>query len=173
MGTAGYMAPEQVRGEPADARSDIFSLGAILYEMLTGRRAFRGGSSIETLNAVLKEDPPELAAAGRTFVPGLARIVKQCLHKRPGERFSSARDLALALLAISESPVPGPPPGGNGLGGKARAADRPRRSSHPGPCPRSVRLAVAERDQRACARSPSCPCRTSRGMRRRSTSPTA
>src|SRR5262249_45600055 len=101
MGTVGYMSPEQVRGQPTDARSDIFSLGAILYEMLSGNRAFQGYSSVETMSAILKEDPPELSATNRNFSPGLERIVRHCLEKSPDERFQSARDLAFNLEALS------------------------------------------------------------------------
>ncbi|MGH9388797.1 MAG: serine/threonine-protein kinase, partial [Vicinamibacteria bacterium] len=93
MGTVGYMAPEQVRGQEADARSDVFALGAIVYEMLTGRRAFRRDTPVETMNAILTEDPPEAADAN----PALTRLVKRCLEKRPEERFQSARDLGFAL----------------------------------------------------------------------------
>jgi hypothetical protein len=101
MGTVGYMSPEQVRGEAADPRSDIFSFGAVLYEMLSGLRAFRRPSAAETMNAILKEDPPALSGTGRATPPGLARIVERCLEKRAGERFRSAHDLALALEAVS------------------------------------------------------------------------
>jgi Tol biopolymer transport system component len=103
MGTAGYMSPEQVRGGPVDHRSDIFSFGAILYEMLSGQRAFRGDSSVETMNAILKEDPPELAANGRNVPPALDRIVRHCLEKGPAMRFQSARDLAFDLESLSET----------------------------------------------------------------------
>jgi eukaryotic-like serine/threonine-protein kinase len=102
MGTVGYMSPEQVRGRAVDHRSDIFSLGAILYEMLSGRRAFAGDSAIETLNAILKEDPPELSGTGRPLPPALDRIVRHCLEKSPDERFASARDLAFDLQALSD-----------------------------------------------------------------------
>ena len=101
LGTVGYMSPEQVRGEAVDARSDIFSFGAVLYEMLTGRRAFQGASAVETMHAVLKDDPPDVAASGRDVPPGLERVVRHCLEKRPEERFQSARDLAFALEALS------------------------------------------------------------------------
>jgi serine/threonine protein kinase len=103
MGTVGYMSPEQVRGRPADHRSDIFSLGAILYEMLTGKRAFRGDSAVETMNAILKEDPPELSQTNQNITPALERVVDHCLEKNPEERFQSARDLAFALEALSGS----------------------------------------------------------------------
>jgi Tol biopolymer transport system component len=97
LGTVGYMSPEQVRGEATDARSDIFSLGVVLYEMLTGRRAFAGASAVETLNAILKEEPSRELPP---FVPGgdgLSRVVKRCLEKRREDRFQGADDLAFAL----------------------------------------------------------------------------
>jgi serine/threonine protein kinase len=97
MGTVGYMAPEQVRGEPADHRSDIFALGAILYEMLSGRRAFARETSAETLTAILKEEPSDLSATDRAVSPGLSRIVERCLEKKPASRFQSSQDLAFAL----------------------------------------------------------------------------
>ncbi len=102
MGTVGYMSPEQVRGNPADSRSDIFSFGAILYEMLAGVRAFKGGSSVETMHAVLKEDPPEIPADGK-ISPSTERVMRRCLEKAPEERFQSARDLAFALEGLSRS----------------------------------------------------------------------
>jgi WD40 repeat protein len=102
LGTVGYMSPEQVRGGPADHRSDVFSFGAILYEMLTGARAFRGDSAVETMNAILKEEPPEPSESGRIVAPGLDRIVRHCLEKNPALRFQSARDLAFDLESLSE-----------------------------------------------------------------------
>jgi serine/threonine protein kinase len=78
MGTVGYMSPEQVKGEVADHRSDLFSFGAILYEMLAGKRAFHGNSSVETMSAILKHDPPELTETNRTVPPALGRIVRHC-----------------------------------------------------------------------------------------------
>ena len=101
LGTAGYMSPEQVRGKEVDARTDIFAFGAILYEVLSGRRAFKGESSIETMNAILKEDPPELEVEKLKLSPGLERIVRRCLEKEPSRRFQSARDVGFALEAIS------------------------------------------------------------------------
>jgi len=103
MGTLGYMSPEQVRGQVADSRSDIFSLGVVLYEILAGKRAFGGESQVETMNAILKDDPPELP---HTLSPVLDRIVRRAIEKKPEERFESARDLAFALEAISGSPEP-------------------------------------------------------------------
>ena len=113
LGTAGYMSPEQVRGQDVDHRTDVFAFGAILYEMITGRRAFRRDSSVETMNAILNEDPPESSASHS--VPAVSRIVLRCLEKSRGERFQSARDLAFALDAVSgstsQSVVTTPPAG--------------------------------------------------------------
>jgi len=103
MGTVGYMSPEQVRGNPADSRSDIFSFGAILYEMLTGTRAFKGNSSVETMHAILREDPPEIPTTDSKISPGTERVMRRCLEKAPYERFQSARDLAFALEGLSGS----------------------------------------------------------------------
>jgi Tol biopolymer transport system component len=100
LGSVGYMSPEQVRGVPADHRSDIFSFGAVLYEMLTGKHAFRGDSAVETMNAILKDDPPELTVVDARLPPALSRTVRHCLEKEPGERFQSARDLAFDLEAL-------------------------------------------------------------------------
>jgi eukaryotic-like serine/threonine-protein kinase len=101
LGTVGYMSPEQVRGEAADPRSDIFALGVILYEMLSGQRAFRKNSSAETMSAILNEDPPELSASNKPIAPALERIVGRCLEKKPLQRFQSARDLAFDLEGLS------------------------------------------------------------------------
>jgi eukaryotic-like serine/threonine-protein kinase len=103
LGTVGYMAPEQVRGESADARSDLFALGTILYESLTGERAFHGASYVETLHAILNGEPAPLTAGGREFPPGLEPILRHCLEKNPEERFQSARDLAFDLEGLSGS----------------------------------------------------------------------
>jgi Tol biopolymer transport system component/tRNA A-37 threonylcarbamoyl transferase component Bud32 len=97
MGTVGYMSPEQVRGKPADQRSDIFSFGSILFEMLTGERAFRGDSAAETMAAIAQKDPPEVSGVEAALAPGLDRIVRHCLEKSPSERFQSASDLAFDL----------------------------------------------------------------------------
>ena len=101
LGTVGYMSPEQVRGRPADARSDIFSLGTILYEMLSGERPFQRDSSADTMAAILKEDPPGLSHEGRKIPPGVERVVRHCLEKDPVDRFQSARDLAFDLETLS------------------------------------------------------------------------
>jgi hypothetical protein len=103
LGTAGYMSPEQVRAKPVDHRSDIFSFGAVFYEMLSGQRAFRGNSAVETMNAILKEDPPALSETSRHLPPALERIVAHCLEKNPEERFQSARDIAFDLEQLSGS----------------------------------------------------------------------
>ena len=101
MGTVGYISPEQLKGRPVDQRSDIFSFGAILYEMLSGRRAFHAESAAETMSAILKEDPPELSDTNKTVSPALERLVSHCLEKNPEARFHSARDLTFALESIS------------------------------------------------------------------------
>jgi serine/threonine protein kinase/Tol biopolymer transport system component len=101
LGTAGYMSPEQVRGQVVDHRSDIFSQGAILYEMLSGKRAFEGKTAADTLSAILKEEPAQLSASGRSLPPALGRMVDRCLEKDPAERFQSARDLAFNLELLS------------------------------------------------------------------------
>jgi Tol biopolymer transport system component len=105
MGTVGYMSPEQVRGEAADHRSDIFSFGVVLHEMLTGKQAFKRETAAESMTAILKEDPPEIAASGSGPPPALQGIVQHCLEKKPGERFQSARDIAFNLQALSGSAV--------------------------------------------------------------------
>lgn len=100
LGTLGYMSPEQVRGERADQRSDIFSLGCVLYEMLAGRRPFSGDTSAETLAAILRDQPLELAAADRHLPPRLDAVVRRCLEKNRDHRFQSANDLAFALREL-------------------------------------------------------------------------
>jgi eukaryotic-like serine/threonine-protein kinase len=102
LGTVGYMSPEQVRGQAADQRSDIFSFGAIFYEMLSGKRAFTGDSSVEVMSAILKEEPPPLTETLRTIPPALDRIVRHCLEKNPAERFQSARDVAFNIASLSD-----------------------------------------------------------------------
>ncbi|MGH9316238.1 MAG: protein kinase domain-containing protein [Thermoanaerobaculia bacterium] len=125
MGTVGYMSPEQVRGEPADARSDFFAFGSVLYEMLTRRRAFRGDNSVETMNAILKEEPPEPSRQRPDVTPALDRVVRRCLEKSPSERFQSARDLGFALEEASTA-------------ASAAAAAQPRAGGRP-----RARLALA------------------------------
>ena len=111
LGTVGYMSPEQAKGQRADERSDIFSFGAVLYEMLAGKRAFQGDSPAETLSAILKEQPSDLTQVVPGLTPALARIVDRCLEKKPDDRFQTAADLGFALDAISgfSSPVIVPP----------------------------------------------------------------
>jgi Tol biopolymer transport system component len=114
LGTIGYMSPEQVKGRPADARSDIFSLGVLLYEMLSGKKAFTGDSEAEVMTAILKDDPPPLAAEGLELPPLLERTVAHCMEKDPDQRFQSARDIAFALESVtsgSSISVALPPPG--------------------------------------------------------------
>jgi Tol biopolymer transport system component len=101
LGTAGYMSPEQVRGEPVGPPSDVFSLGALLYEMVSGRRPFQAATWVETMTAILNDDPPELTRGNGSVPPALERIVRRCLEKRREERFQSARDVAFALEALS------------------------------------------------------------------------
>lgn len=102
MGTAGYMSPEQVRGKATDSRTDIFSFGAVLYEMISGKRAFHGDSAVDTMSAILKEEPPDLAETNRNVSPALERVVRHCLEKNPAERFQSVRDVAFNLEALTD-----------------------------------------------------------------------
>src|SRR5262249_9835883 len=115
MGTVGYMSPEQVRGIAVDHRSDLFSFGAVLYEMVAGRRAFLGETHAETMTAILRDEPPALADSGRNVLPALAGVIVHCLEKKPERRFQSARDLASALETAAaptggSAPLPAPAP---------------------------------------------------------------
>jgi serine/threonine protein kinase len=103
LGTVGDMSPEQVRGLPTDGRSDLFAFGAILYEMLSGRRAFQDTSPADTMRAILKDDPPELTGTGQQIPPVLESIVRHCLEKNPQRRFQSAQDLSFNLEQLSHS----------------------------------------------------------------------
>lgn len=105
MGTAGYMSPEQVKGLPIDHRSDIFSFGTILYELLSGKRAFKRETNAETMAAIMRDEPPELSESGRNISPALDRIVTHCLEKDRDHRFQSARDIAFSLLEQSSATV--------------------------------------------------------------------
>ncbi|MFZ3213749.1 MAG: protein kinase, partial [Terriglobales bacterium] len=120
MGTVGYMSPEQVRGERVDHRTDIFSFGAVLYEMVSGKRAFQKGSAVETMSAILKEDVPELSDSSVAISPGIDRIIRRCLEKTPERRFQSASDLAFAIEALSA-------PSGASTAVQAIAKPKPRR----------------------------------------------
>jgi eukaryotic-like serine/threonine-protein kinase len=119
LGTVGYMSPEQVTGEPADARSDIFSLGCLLYEMVSGRRAFVGRSAGETLASILRDHPPEIAVLGVALPAALDRIVARCLEKNRDERFQTVRDLVFHLKEVSSSSAGTPV----SSGGHARAIE--------------------------------------------------
>src|SRR5262249_49748689 len=105
LGTVGYMSPEQVRAQPADARSDIFSFGCVLYEMVTGRRAFQRETGAETMTAILHDEPPDATTSGHLIPSELGRIIRQCLAKGPTQRLQSAHDLALALRATASDPA--------------------------------------------------------------------
>ena len=104
VGTASYMSPEQVRGQEVDSRTDFFSVGAVLYEMVSGQRAFAKPTAAETMTAILHEKPPSLSQLSPTSVPALERIVSRCLEKNPDQRFQSASDLAFALETVSVEP---------------------------------------------------------------------
>jgi eukaryotic-like serine/threonine-protein kinase len=101
LGTVGYMAPEQVRGDQADHRADLFATGVVLYEMITGTRAFDRATAVETMTAILNDEPASLTMVDKDLSPGLAQIVAHCIAKRPQDRFQSARDLAFALQAVA------------------------------------------------------------------------
>ena len=156
LGTVGYMSPEQVRGEQVDHRSDIFSLGAIFYEMLTGQRAFKRNSGIETLGAILKEDPPELSDVIPNIPPALEKLVRRCLEKDRELRFQTARDLGFNLETLSTMSQ-----ASNTLSGMARPASTTapttamRTANVPAPSPRaSAPSAVAATTRTAAAPAP-------------------
>src|SRR5512143_224559 len=131
LGTVGYMSPEQVRGLPTDHRSDIFSLGVVLFEMLAGERAFRRESDVETMMATLRDDPLDGSPVARSLPPELQEILGHCLEKSPEERFQSARDLAFALKVAERegrSPSSGRTDSGDRLRGRGAPAD-PSKSS--------------------------------------------
>ena len=133
LGTPGYMAPEQVRGQASDARTDVFAFGAILYEMLSGQRAFRRDTPAETMTAVLREDPAEMSSAMHPISPALDRIVRRCLEKSADQRFQSARDLSFALSALS----------GTDASGLTKATAVPRRIPWQAWMPAAVAAVVA------------------------------
>src|SRR5215471_9800226 len=101
IGTIAYMSPEQIKGEAVGHRSDIFSFGAVFYEMLSGRRAFCGNSAGEMMSAILREDPPNLSVTNKNISPALECLIRHCLEKNPAERFHSTGDLAFAIESIS------------------------------------------------------------------------
>ena len=117
LGTISYMSPEQLQGRPPDARADLFALGCVLHEMISGRRLFRGGSAAETFAAILKDPAPPLSGSGTAVPPELDRLLLRCLEKNRERRFQSAQDLAFALSQVSTAPVP------------IRAAQAPDRAS--------------------------------------------
>jgi eukaryotic-like serine/threonine-protein kinase len=125
LGTAGYMAPEQVRGRRADHRADIFAFGAILYEMLTGRRAFRKATSAETMSSILNEEPQRISQIAPNLPAALQRVVQRCLEKNPEQRFQSASDLGFALEAWSDSREVAP------LEPKLMEVEAPRKTAKP------------------------------------------
>jgi serine/threonine protein kinase len=108
LGTVGYMSPEQVRGEAVDGRSDIFSLGCVLYEMVSGRRPFSRDTAAETMTAILKEEPSDISTSGAALPPELAGTIRRCLEKRSESRFQSASDLAYNLRSLSSASVAPP-----------------------------------------------------------------
>jgi Tol biopolymer transport system component len=125
MGTVGYMPPEQVRGLTVDQRSDIFAAGAVVYEMLSGKRAFQGETAADTIDAILNRDPRPLRETNPTVPPAFERVVQRCLEKNPDERFHSVRDVAYALEAISD--VPGSRAGGRAFSPAGQRASTVRR----------------------------------------------
>jgi eukaryotic-like serine/threonine-protein kinase len=125
LGTVGYMSPEQVRGKPAVPESDIFAFGAILYEMVSGKRAFHGDSAADTMSAILHQEPPELSETARNVPSGLERIVRHCLEKNPAQRFHSAGDLAFDLEAMAD--VTSSKSGMQAAAKQVRAADSRRK----------------------------------------------
>jgi hypothetical protein len=127
MGTAGYMSPEQVRGQVADPRSDIFAFGAILYEMIAGKRAFHGETTADTMSAILKEETPELSETARNVPAGLERIVRHCLEKNPSQRFHSAGDLAFDLESLTEISATSSKSGAQAAVAHARGAESRRK----------------------------------------------
>ena len=115
LGTAGYMSPEQVRGEPADHLSDIFSFGSILYEMLSGQRAFKRNTGAETMTAILHDDPQDFSSKIGAVPPAMERIVRHCMEKQPKQRFQSARDIAFDLESVSATSTVSAIAGGAGV----------------------------------------------------------
>jgi Tol biopolymer transport system component len=117
LGTVGYMAPEQVRGEPADHRSDLFALGAVLYELVTAKRAFHASTPAETMTAILRSDPEPMRSSGRDVPPAIERIALRCLEKDPRQRYHSAHDLAFQLESALDAMSGPAAPEASGAGG--------------------------------------------------------
>src|SRR5260370_5583484 len=107
LGTVAYMSPEQVRGQAADARSDLFAFGCVLYEIVVGRRPFHGQTAADTMAAILNESAPALSQSGRERPAELDRVIVRCLEKEPGRRFQSARELVQALRGLGQSALTG------------------------------------------------------------------
>jgi hypothetical protein len=126
MGTVGYMAPEQVRGQAVDARADVFAFGAVLYEMVSGQRAFQRDTAADTMTAILTQEPPDLVGSRPDLSPALDRIIRHCLEKNANERFQSARDVAFALEALSGSAASGATISGAAAVAAGAPARRPR-----------------------------------------------
>src|SRR5436190_438242 len=124
LGTVGYMAPEQVRGEAADHRADVFALGCVLYEMATGEAPFRRDTAAETMAAIIRDDMPELPAAVTKAAPALGIVIRRCVEKSPGERFQSAKDLAFSLeMLLDPSGLSHPPAATGSAQAEARITD--------------------------------------------------
>ena len=125
VGTVAYMSPEQAEGKPVDARSDLFSFGSLLYEMVTGQRAFHGDSKLSTLSAILKEDPKPISALVADAPHDLEKIITRCLRKDPARRFQHTADLQIALAELKEESDSGT------VAGAETSAERPGRTEGP------------------------------------------
>lgn len=169
LGTAGYMSPEQVRGLPADTRSDVFSFGAVLYEMLAGRRAFGGETAAERMTAILRQDPPPLAGVGASIPEALQDVVARCLEKDAQKRFQTAAELALALAAAGSQAAE--PAGRSGDGKTAPALPRRRVPGRPLAIGATVMALIALAT--ALHRRTSVPATDPPGPSARNTSPAA
>ena len=128
VGTPAYMSPEQIRGEAADHRSDIFAFALVLYEMLSGRRAFTGASTVEVMSAILKDDPQPVTSIQRGVPSGLERLIERCLQKSPDERYQSAKDLAYQLEAMALDSAAGA--SASGVTPRGTGSRRNRRDGH-------------------------------------------
>ncbi|HKF41673.1 MAG TPA: bifunctional serine/threonine-protein kinase/formylglycine-generating enzyme family protein [Thermoanaerobaculia bacterium] len=149
MGTVGYMSPEQARGASADTRSDIFALGCVIYEMLTGRRAFSRPTAPETLTAILNEDPPNVSESGKVVPVGLTRLLRRCLEKNPEERLQASRDLAFDLRSILSDSEIEKTSSGFGANASVPVSPRAARRTQEGVADRLQERAVSLRGKRA------------------------